>query len=100
MAVMLRAAEVRVGTEVIIHSALAEGFTDHYVTILDVGKAGFAVVLDVRDRTGREGEIVVDADTACTVYGALSHRVSPNGVDHLIVNGHCATCGGDHADWK
>lgn len=27
-------------------------------------------------------------------------RESPNGVDHLIVRGHCATCGlGPHDEW-
>jgi hypothetical protein len=27
-------------------------------------------------------------------------ETSPNGVDHLVINGHCVTCGGDHREWN
>jgi hypothetical protein len=29
----------------------------------------------------------------------IRHSVSPSGVDHLIINGRCATCG-NHHEWS
>jgi hypothetical protein len=26
-------------------------------------------------------------------------ETSPNGVEHLVIRGRCATCGKDHSDW-
>lgn len=89
MSTIIRAAEATVGLEVVIHGPLADEFRDHYVTITDTDEDGFAVVLEVVDRTGRTGTLSVAADTACTVYGPPTRGFPPihTSVLDALVNG-------------
>lgn len=65
-------AEIAIGVEGIIHSGFAEGYADHYVTVLDKGIAEDGeeswTVLQVQDRTGRVGTLALPHETLIHIY--------------------------------
>jgi hypothetical protein len=68
---IIRADEITVGTEFIIHSSVADDLADHYLTAIGVETSadGRNVTLDVLPRYGTPRTLTINATVCATIYG-------------------------------